>query len=220
MDSPRPPIRRPRFTQDSLFGLLGHLIRNRRIFIRPQQQGCYLNLGCGKTPAAGFCNLDYYWHPKIDVCWDVTRGLPFADGYFGGIFSEHMLEHVDFDRALALLKECRRVLRPGGLLRLVVPDGELYLALYAAHLAGQPVRLPYAEDDQASFAFVTPMVSINRIFRFHGHQFIWDYETLRLALLHAGFSTVQKSSFGQSEDRRLICEQERRSVESLYVEAR
>lgn len=220
MDSPRPPLRRPRFTQDSLFGLLGHLIRNRRIFVRHKQPGCYLNLGCGKTPAPGFCNLDYYWHPGIDVCWDVTRGLPFEDGYFGGGFSEHMLEHVDFDRALALLKECRRVLRPGGLLRLVVPDGELYLALYAAHLDGQPVQLPYAEDDRASFAFVTPMVSVNRIFRFHGHRFIWDYETLRLALLHAGFSEVWKSRFGESEDRRLLCEQERRAVESLYVEAR
>jgi hypothetical protein len=52
-----------------------------------------------------FCNLDYGWHPGINVCWDITRGLPFPNHYVGGVFTEHCLEHFSLDTALAILGE-------------------------------------------------------------------------------------------------------------------
>jgi len=79
--------------------------------------------------------------------------------------------------------------------------------------------MPYAEDDAHNFPFVTPMISVNRIFRDHGHQFIWDYETLRLALLRAGFANVKKRAFGEGADPKLLRDTPSRQVESLYVEA-
>jgi predicted SAM-dependent methyltransferase len=195
------------------------IIRNRAIFVNRKVKGCYLDLGCGPNIDPDFCNLDYSWHPGVDICWDVTRGLPFPDEYIGGIFTEHMLEHLAFDDALALLAECRRILRVGGILRIVVPDGEIYLLEYAKHIAGGTAHMPYPEYDTSRFPFVTPIISVNRIFRHHGHLFIWDYETLRLALLRARFANVQKRTFGEGTDLKLLRDTSFRRVESLYVEA-
>jgi predicted SAM-dependent methyltransferase len=198
---------------------VGALIRNRSAFLRIKPKGCLLDLGCGPNIDKQFCSLDFYWRPGVDICWDVTRGLPFPTEYVGGIFSEHMLEHIDFHAALTLLKECRRILMKGSILRLIIPDGELYLREYGQRLTGAGCSMPYQEDDSASFPFVTPMISVNRIFRFHGHKFIWDYETLRIALLRAEFSKVEKREFGEGSDMRLLRDTPSRRVESLYVEA-
>src|SRR5512135_2173820 len=92
---------------------ISSILRNKRMFADTKETGCYLDLGCGRNISPGFCNLDYYWLPGVDVCWDVTKPLPFPDGYVSGIFSEHMIEHIPFDAALGLLKECRRVLQLG-----------------------------------------------------------------------------------------------------------
>jgi predicted SAM-dependent methyltransferase len=199
--------------------LVSAVARNRGAFANRKMAGCYLDLGCGPNTSPDFCNLDYNWHPGVDVCWDVTRGLPFADHYISGIFTEHMLEHLALADALTLLAECRRILRAGGVLRIVVPDGQLYLSEYAKHLAGEIARMPYADGDNNAFPVATPIVSVNRIFRDHGHQFIWDYETLRLALLRCGFVNVERHSFGKGADPKLLRDTECRAIESLYVEA-
>ncbi|MBK8907408.1 MAG: methyltransferase domain-containing protein [Rhodospirillales bacterium] len=212
-------LRRSIFGYSKVQRIVSALIRNRIVFANRKKKGCYLDLGCGQNVSPDFCNLDYGWHPGTDICWDVTRGLPFPEGYVSGIFSEHMLEHIPFADALKLLAECRRILRKGGTLRLVVPDGELYLSQYCKHQGGNRACMPNADSDKTYFAIVTPIVSVNRIFRFYGHQFIWDYETLRLALYRAGFENVEKRTFGEGADVQLLRDTPSRSVESLYVEA-
>jgi predicted SAM-dependent methyltransferase len=213
-------LRRPVTSYLKVQKLIGAMVRNRQVFFRRKAEGCYLDLGCGPNVSPEFCNIDYHWRPGSGVvCWDVTRGLPFPDGYVGGIFTEHMLEHIPFEKALGVLTECRRVLRPGGVLRIVVPDGELYLSEYANHLRGEAANIPFASSDVEYYPIATPIVSVNRIFRDHGHCFIWDYETLRLGLLRAGFTEVSRCAFGQGGDTRLLRDTPSRQVESLYVEA-
>jgi predicted SAM-dependent methyltransferase len=189
------------------------LIRNRHAFADIKKPGTYLDIGCGRNTHADFCNLDYDWHPGIDVCWDITRRLPFPDHYICGVFTEHCLEHFSLDTGLAMLGEIHRILRPRGVLRVVVPDGELYLRNYASNIA-----LPYAEGDAKTHPIATPMVSVNRIFRRHGHLFIWDFETLAAALLKLGFRDVTKAAFGEGRDGKLLIDTPSRKIESLYVE--
>jgi len=189
-------------------------IRNRRAFADIKQPGTYLDVGCGRNIHPDFCNLDYGWHPGIDVCWDIGRGLPFPSRYVGGVFTEHCLEHFTLEAGLTLLAELYRVMHPGAVLRIVVPDGELYLRGYVARTA-----LPFAQGDAEHFPLATPMVSVNRIFRYHGHLFIWDFETLAAALYKCGFQTVNKAAFGVGRDNKLLIDTPRRKVESLYVEA-
>ena len=190
------------------------MIRNRRAFADIKQSGTYLDIGCGPNTHSDFCNLDYSWRPGIDVCWEITRGLPFPDRYVCGVFTEHCLEHFSFNTGLSILGEIHRIMRPRAVLRIVVPDGELYLRGYASGIA-----LPYAQEDAEEFPIVTPMVSVNRIFRKHGHLFIWDFETLATTLLKLGFHDVTKAAFGEGRDDKLLIDTPGRKVESLYAEA-
>jgi predicted SAM-dependent methyltransferase len=62
---------------------------------------------------------------KVDpavIAWDLRRGIPFADNEFAVVYHSHFLEHLDRRAARAFLTECYRVLEPGGILRIVVPD--------------------------------------------------------------------------------------------------
>ncbi len=82
-----------------------------------------------------------------------------------------------------------------------MPDGKLYLREYAK---GSRSKIPYAEEDEKNFPFATPMISVNRIFRDHGHLFIWDVQTLTEALKLSGFPNVQEQKFQDGRDARLL----------------
>ena len=77
--------------------------------------------------------------------------LPFADGSVAVVYSSHMLEHLGRDEARAFLLECRRILRPGGILRLVVPDLERYVRTYVedgdADELVDGLHMAYSGDD-------------------------------------------------------------------------
>lgn len=219
-------FRRPLTSYAKVQAWIAPLIRNRRFQLnRPRVRPLkYLDVGCGPNTHAGFINLDYLWHPGVDVCWDLGTGLPFGDGSLAGVFSEHCLEHFPQPEAAKLLREIRRVLAPGGTLRLVVPDGELYLRAYCAHLAGDPAaRFPYEESERTT-ADWTPMVSVNRVFyqdreSLFGHRTIYDFQLLAELLRAAGFGQVVRRRFGEGADPRLLIDTPARQCESLYVEA-
>jgi SAM-dependent methyltransferase len=65
------------------------------------------------------------WQPHI-VRQDLTKPLPFADGTVDAVYSSHFFEHIYYSDAHAIARECFRVLKPGGVLRLALPDGEAW----------------------------------------------------------------------------------------------
>ena len=81
-----------------------------------------VDLGCGGNKKEGHVGVDLLEGEGIDIACDVTNGMPFADGEVEEIFSSHFLEHIPKKAVRPLLKECYRVLQPGGQLILVVPD--------------------------------------------------------------------------------------------------
>lgn len=89
-----------------------------------------VNVGCGCRIHADWLNLDLHAAaPGVIVC-DLTRGLPLTDGEADVIYSAAVLEHVRRENVPAFLAECRRVLKPGGYLRLAVPDFERQAKVY------------------------------------------------------------------------------------------
>src|SRR5579863_5017097 len=70
------------------------LIRGRRAFMNLKTEGLILDIGCGPNSNPKNINLDYDWRPGINICCDITRGLPLPDNYVAGIFSEHCIEHI------------------------------------------------------------------------------------------------------------------------------
>src|SRR5207302_1827164 len=65
---------------------------------------------------------------------DVTSSLPFDDCHFDAVYHAHLLEHLPRERVPSFLGECFRVLKPGGVLRVVVPDLEQIARLYLESL--------------------------------------------------------------------------------------
>src|SRR5207249_3407096 len=80
-----------------------------------------LHLGCGVNVLPGWLNTDRTpAAPHIDYL-DCAQPLPFHDNSIAAVFNEHMIEHIEKPRALAMIQEVFRVLRPHGLFRVVTP---------------------------------------------------------------------------------------------------
>jgi predicted SAM-dependent methyltransferase len=209
--------------------MIGALVRNRSVHLSRNEirRKRYLNLGCGGNLFKDFINLDYGWTKGLDVCWDVSQGLPLESNSLLGIFTEHTLEHFTWEDSIKVfLPECLRVLEPGGTIRIVVPDAEMCLEQYQhAKMNGEteiPFRDPYTGSNRIP---LTPMLRVNNTFRriyepLHvGHKFAYDFHTLEYFLHSVGFVDIRKEAYMRGRDPVLLVDFKRRASESLYVEA-
>ncbi len=93
-----------------------------------------LNLGCGDRFHPDWENLDYApASPKVRA-HDLRTGIPYPDGSFDVVYHSHVLEHFSRRAGFHFLRECHRVLRISGILRIAVPDLERIASLYLASL--------------------------------------------------------------------------------------
>lgn len=197
---------------------VSRLIRNRRLFHAEVRQGDYINLGCGPNLLKSFVNVDYEWLPGLDICCDITQGIPVGDGIAGGVYSEHCFEHLTLEQCRFVLRECHRVLGPKATLRIVVPDLQVYARAYVGYLDRQAVTFPN-EHFVNTTGVCLPVALINELFLNSGHRFIHDQETLSTLLGEAGFLKVRPCAFGMGSDPHLLVDTAGRASESLYIEA-
>ena len=106
-----------------------------------------------------------------------------------------------------MLEECRRVLRPGGRIRIATPDMERIVGLRYAPPGGIEER--YARWLTESYFSNAvgghwAVYAINQAFRGWGHQFLYDQKALGALLEKVGFTAVRPRPFGQSDDVNLI----------------
>lgn len=83
-----------------------------------------LNLGCGEKTHPAWINIDINPSAPGVIACDLTRGIPYPDNEFDAVYHSQVLEHIPRAEAPGFLKECHRVLKPGGILRVVTPDLE------------------------------------------------------------------------------------------------
>jgi predicted SAM-dependent methyltransferase len=89
-----------------------------------------LNLGCGNRFHPDWENLDFSpVAPAVRAC-DLRKGIPFPDASFSVVYHSHVLEHFSKNAGAGFLRECYRVLKPGGIIRVAVPDLQRIAALY------------------------------------------------------------------------------------------
>src|SRR4051812_42470040 len=81
-----------------------------------------LNWGCGTKPAAGWLNADVRALEGVDLSGDIRAGLPLPADLLDCVVSTHALQALPYLDVVPALRELRRVLRPGGVLRLGLPD--------------------------------------------------------------------------------------------------
>lgn len=89
-----------------------------------------LNLGCGSFVHDDWINVDFKSSLRNVISCNLLNGVPFPDNEFDVVYHSHVLEHFPKQNALTFLKECFRVLKPGGVMRVVVPDLESIVREY------------------------------------------------------------------------------------------
>jgi predicted SAM-dependent methyltransferase len=186
-----------------------------------------LHVGCGGSIKPGWLNTDRY-NADADTYLDARNPFPFADDSFALIFTEHMIEHLEIDSIRGFLGELFRVLRPGGTCRITCPNLEIYAkaylerdeAFFAEVMQGTEYkRQKYPELGWVvrsnGAAFMTGIVK-----HFHGHRWMYDFETLQACLGEIGFTDIVQQQCGVSSNTRLAgMDNPERAFESVYVEA-
>lgn len=187
-----------------------------------------LHIGAGDNDLSGWLNTELC--PRgSEVFLDATKPFPFAANTFAFIYSEHMIEHIPYAGAVSMMRECHRVLRPGGVIRIVTPN----MAFLKSLLASPPtpeqhayIRYSY-EAHRISGPPGSAVHVVNHFVRAWGHQFIYDLETLSALVAAAGFADVLPSPLLDSKhpSLRTLAKTERMpdgflEMESIVVEAR
>jgi SAM-dependent methyltransferase len=187
----------------------------------------FINLGSGPNVAEGCINIDFFTTNGIDYGADLRRPLKIADSSVDGIFSEHTIEHLTYDEADRLLSECCRIMKPGGVIRIILPD----ISLFIKHYCDQDEtwfrrweRLIFLESDdmeRAKRRLASPLQAISFVTQEYGHVSSWDLPTLTYYLEKSGFRCISKVSFMQGKCPQILCDQnnEERKFVSLYVES-
>lgn len=181
----------------------------------------YVQYGCGFGAPAGWRNFDASPTLRLERLpvvgrfvlknsarfpdnveyGDIVHGLPVGPGSCRGVYASHVLEHLALDDMRVALANTFRMLQPGGVFRLVVPDLE---ALARAYLG--------ASDDEAALRFVrdsgmgreqrarTPVQHAIALLGNSRHLWMWDFKGMRAELLRAGFSEVRRCVASDAED--------------------
>lgn len=192
--------------------ILTDLIRRRerrKAQLVAAQDEIKLHLGSGGERKKDWVNIDLMGDP-VDLAWNLASPLPFGAGSVAAIFHEHLLEHLPLAAGDRFTQECYRVLRPGGILRIGVPDAGKLIQSYAGDQS-------YLEELHPGRP--TPLLAVQELFYWHRHCTMFDTETLSLLMRAAGFPDPQERAFGDT-DLGLAPDTERRRTQTLYMEAR
>ena len=159
-----------------------------------------LNLGCDTCYLnhKGWTDIDLQPHAPHVVKADALH-LPYKNSSADFVFTSHLIEHMPYADGLLLLAECRRVLKPGGRIRVTTPD----LAFLADLITGTGMQaFDYLKFQQQSSPKEIPKPRasfvVNRFVRAWGHLFIYDQLTLMDAMLETGFKTITSHKVGES----------------------
>jgi predicted SAM-dependent methyltransferase len=151
-----------------------------------------LHVGCGHHRLTGWINADV--HPGADLIVFLEKRLPFHADSLRLIYTEHVLEHVSFQKGVSFLREARRVLRREGIIRIAMPDLDDLIDGYQKDWR----RFDWVNWPAHRF-IKTRAEMINIAFRWWGHQHLYNREELERALREAGFDHFSFRQPGESE---------------------
>lgn len=203
--------------------------------------GQQVHLGCGPGELpGGWIHVDASWNARLSkhpilrqaikrlrvlpqtllettfsrdvLIHDLRTPLPFADSSVSAIYASHVLEHLYFDEAKTLLRECYRTLHPGGIVRFVVPDLRYIVNEYIDVLTFPDTearrktmtraevmnaRLSFHPQRRPGGSFLFRLYTA--LSDFHLHKWMWDFESLQARLEEAGFDAVAQRALHDSD---------------------
>jgi predicted SAM-dependent methyltransferase len=171
------------------------------------QDSVRLLIGAGPSTKPGWTRTDIT--PKGNAIYlDATKPFPFETDSVDLIHSEHMIEHVPFTAGQTMLAECRRVLKPGGRIRIATPDYSRFVELAYTDLTQSGLstsQLEYVSNSNHRNGEPEEMrdsviLAVNRMFSGHGHRCLYSPDLLEGCLRDAGFHEVKFFEVGESEE--------------------
>jgi SAM-dependent methyltransferase len=198
-----------------------------------------LNLGCGDQVVDGWVNVDYalgarmaanpvlgplarrlrlfrmQWNPRIRI-HDLTRPLPWPVSSVDVCYSSHTVEHMTRDEGARLVSEAFRVLKPGGVLRVVVPDLQSVIQHYhsgrlAADHFVEELGVLYGPGAVGIRKLLVPLVQFP-------HKCMYDTATMTRLLQSSGFEARPCAAFDSAIDDIRAIEIEDRTDDAVIVE--
>lgn len=140
-----------------------------------------VNVGCGTNKLDGWQNYD--------AELDITKPLPFGNETVNFVLAEHVVEHVTYEEALGFFRECHRVLKSGGVMRIAVPS----------------IQRVHDHANQAYTTFASKWApenslrgAMDAILHAHGHKAPWTESLLLASVYYVGFDEVRATSPGES----------------------
>jgi SAM-dependent methyltransferase len=188
-------------------------------------EGLYVQYGCGICAPPGWLNFDAsprlrlekvpgirgILHSTVGILFpanvrfgDIVRGLPVPEHSACGIYCSHVLEHLARDDLAIALHNTLRILKPGGIFRLVVPDLHWRALRYVAAVASEKHT---AADEFMSGAHLGRYGRQNIVFLAHdyfghcAHLWMYDFISLKPKLEAAGFVGIRRCELGDARDR-------------------
>lgn len=163
-----------------------------------------LHIGAGLNMRPDWLNTNWYpirFVQRHCIFMDTTEPFPLPDASFDYVFTEHVIEHIPYLSGELMLRECFRVLKPGGTLRISTPDIAFLADLLQPDLT--PLQLRYIDEARSVLPDdvpATPATVVNNFVRDWGHQFIYDRATLTTGLAAAGFTDIVPRPVNLSDD--------------------
>ncbi|MFZ1301790.1 MAG: methyltransferase domain-containing protein [Candidatus Microsaccharimonas sp.] len=171
------------------------VIRN---YIRNKRGLKMLNVGCGTDYKKGWVNIDNNSDDnilKLDVHWDMRNPLPIDDNSVDFIFNEHFVEHLTPEQARVALTDLIRILKPGGVMRVAMPDLREVVDYYLnVPLDKNQVIIDHGLD------FIQSQAEwMNVSFRDWGHQWLYDYDEIARRFKEIGYPVIQRKQLRKSK---------------------
>ena len=180
-----------------------------------------LHLGCGNHLLAGWLNTDRWPRCANVARLDASRPFPLPGDRFACVYSEYMLASLSLSEARIMLRECHRVLAPGGKLRVATTDLAFLIRLYRSLVGACAAERPALEERyvrwagarrvalcghslcRASWRRATAPVTAGVFLNHHLHtdvaRFVYDASTLSEMLARAGFTNIARCDPNRSE---------------------
>lgn len=155
-----------------------------------------INLGSGHWKFEGWVNVDLDAESLPDVLADLSADLPFGDSSADFMHTEDFIDQLELDGAEAFLKECHRILKPGGVIRILTPDVEKLCRMYINE--PEALKTLWLDHVGVPLKFGTGAEIVNVGMRFAGHTFLYDAETFTALAESCGFQ-VKRAAYNESD---------------------
>lgn len=193
------------------------------------------HLGCGTVFLKDYLNINYWSHLQentvyVDPCgvvgtylynYDLVNGIPAYPNSLKVIYHCHLLEHLTLQEGVVFAQKCFDCIEPGGIMRVVVPDLELWISNYHNNnefFFEEYRRYVLAQEPDI---YKTKGSILMGMLHNHGHKCCYDFEMLKRLLERTGFVRIRKTLFQESdlpEIKEIESYSPLRAMESLCVE--